>query len=106
MPVEQGKPISIAVRRDRIKLNRGQNAPGVNQITGVVEATEYQGSFVKVTINVGGDVFVANVSDADYFAEPVDRGDAVTARWAAADVHLLSKLDTGAAGDPYANATH
>ena len=106
MPAEQGKPISIAVRRDRIKLHRGSGAAGVNQISGVVEATEYQGSFVKVTIDVGGDVFVANVSDADYFAEPVDRGDAVTAQWAAADVHLLSKLDTGAAGDPYANATH
>ncbi|MCA3574593.1 MAG: ABC transporter ATP-binding protein [Aestuariivirga sp.] len=106
MPAEQGKPISIAVRRDRIRLRRGSGASGVNQISGVVEATEYQGSFVKVTIDVGGDVFVANVSDADYFAEPVDRGDAVTAQWAAADVHLLSKLDTGAAGDPYANATH
>ena len=106
MPAEQGKPISIAVRRDRIRLHRGSGAPGVNQISGVVDATEYQGSFVKVTIDIGGDVFVANVSDAAYFAEPVDRGDAVTAQWAAADVHLLSKLDTGAAGDPYANATH
>ena len=70
----------------------------MNEISGVVEATEYQGSYVKVTIDVGGDVFVANVSDADYFAEPVDRGDAVTASWAQADVHMLSKLDTGRCG--------
>jgi len=59
-----------------------------------------------VTINIGDDIFVANISDADYFAEPVDRGDAVTARWATADVHLLSKLDAGPTGDPYANASH
>jgi putative spermidine/putrescine transport system ATP-binding protein len=109
MPTAEGKPISIAVRRDRIKLRRsapGGASPAVNEISGVVEATEYQGSYVKVTIDIGDDVFVANVSDADYFAEPVDRGDAVTASWLAADVHLLSKLDAGAAGDPYANATH
>ncbi len=107
-PTERGNPVSIAVRRDRIKLRRGTggDAPGINQISGTVEATEYQGSFVKVTVDIGGDVFVANISDADYFAEPVDRGDAVTAHWATADVHLLSKLDTGAAGDPYANASH
>jgi putative spermidine/putrescine transport system ATP-binding protein len=108
MPAERGKPISIAVRRDRIKLHRGAGSAStaVNQISGIVEATEYQGSFVKVTINIGDDIFVANVSDADYFAEPVDRGDTVTAHWAAADVHLLSRLDTGPTGDPYANASH
>lgn len=105
---ERGKPISIAVRRDRIKLRRraGETTLGVNEISGVVEATEYQGSYVKVTVDVGGDVFVANVSDADYFAEPVNKGDPVTASWAASDVHMLSKLDTGPSGDPYANATH
>ena len=105
---EREKPISIAVRRDRIKLRRRASdaAPGVNEISGVVEATEYQGSYVKVTVDVGGDVFVANVSDADYFAEPVEKGDPVTASWAAGDVHLLTKLDTGPSGDPYANASH
>ena len=41
---------------------------------GVVEATEYQGSYVKVTLDVGGGIFVANISDGAYFAEPVDAG--------------------------------
>ena len=109
MPAVQGKPVSISVRRDRIKLRKGAaggTGLSVNEISGVVDSIEYQGSFVKVTINIGDDLFVANVSDADYFAEPVDRGDHVTASWLANDVHLLSKLDTGAAGDPYANASH
>ena len=56
---------------------------------------------MKVTIDVGGDVFVANVSDDAYFAEPVDAGDPVVANWNTRDVHVLSKVDSGAAGDPY-----
>ena len=99
-----GAQMSISIRRDRITLRRrgeGADAVGLNAIAGVVEATEYQGSYVKVTINVGGGVFVANVSDDAHFAEPVVMGDPVVASWNAADVHVLSKVDTGAAGDPY-----
>jgi putative spermidine/putrescine transport system ATP-binding protein len=33
--------------------------------------------------------------------EPVVMGDPVVVSWNAADVHVLSKVDTGAAGDPY-----
>ena len=105
----KGKPMSISVRRDRIRLRRrveGGKPTTINEISAVVESTEYQGSYVKVTLDIGGGVFVANVSDADYFAEPVDTGDAVTASWHTADVHTLSKVDTGAGGDPYASAGH
>lgn len=70
------------------------------------KSTEYQGSYVKVTINVGGDVFVANVSDQAYFAEPVTTGDPVVASWNVADVHVLSTVDSGAAGDPYLDGGH
>jgi putative spermidine/putrescine transport system ATP-binding protein len=99
-----GAQMSISIRRDRIMLRRrggGADTAGLNAIGGVVEATEYQGSYVKVTINVGGGVFVANVSDDAHFAEPVVMGDPVVVSWNAADVHVLSKVDTGAAGDPY-----
>jgi putative spermidine/putrescine transport system ATP-binding protein len=101
--------MSISIRRDRITLRRrggGADAAGLNAIAGVVEATEYQGSYVKVTINVGGGVFVANVSDDAHFAEPVVMGDPVVVSWNAADVHVLSKVDTGAAGDPYLDGIH
>ncbi len=59
------RPSHAAARRRRSE---------VNSIAGVVEATEYQGSYVKVTIHTAGGVFVANVSDRAYFAERVDTG--------------------------------
>jgi putative spermidine/putrescine transport system ATP-binding protein len=99
----QGAPMSVAVRRDRVTLKKrnGGGATGVNQLNGTVTAIEYQGSYVKVSIEAEG-AFVANVSDRDYFAEPVDSGDPIVASWNTADVHTLTKVDTGAAGDPYA----
>ena len=101
-----GSKISVSVRRDRVALRRGEGASNVNSIAGVVTATEYQGSYVKVTIDTAGGVFVANVSDRAYFAEPVDTGDPVVASWNTADVHVLSKADTGGAGDPYLDRGH
>ncbi|MGO4831963.1 TOBE domain-containing protein, partial [Rhizobiaceae sp. 2RAB30] len=68
--------------------------------------TEYQGSYVKVTINTREGVFVANVSDGAYFAEPVAVGDPVNASWHTQDVHVLNKVDTGASGDPYLEGGH
>ncbi|MFI0846450.1 ABC transporter ATP-binding protein [Mesorhizobium sp. IMUNJ 23232] len=111
-PATGGKPtspLSVAVRRDRVALRKRNGdaaSNAVNSVWGVVSATEYQGSYVKVTLDVGGQVFVANVSDRDYFAEPVERGDPVVASWKTEDVHILGKVDTGAAGDPYLDAGH
>ena len=101
----QGAPMSVAVRRDRIKLKKqnGGGATGVNQIAGTVISTEYQGSYVKVSIETEAP-FVANVTDRDYFANPVDSGDPILASWQTADVHTLTKVDTGSEGDPYADA--
>ena len=102
-----GASLSVAVRRDRVKLlKRGAGAKpaGVNELQAKVQATEYQGSYVKVTLDTGGEVFVANVSDRDYFAEPVDLGDAVTASWDKADIHTLDNTDSGR--DPYPDSSH
>ena len=101
-----GSTMSVSVRRDQVSLRRGEDTSDVNSIAGVVEATEYQGSYVKVTINTASGVFVANVSDRAYFAEPVDTGDAVVASWNTDDVHILSKVDTGAAGDSHLDGGH
>ena len=103
-----GAKMSMSVRRDQVTLRRGNGeaTTALNSISGVVEATEYQGSYVKVTIKTAGGIFVANVSDRAYFAEPVDSGDAVVASWSTGDVHVLSKADTGAAGDPYLDGGH
>ncbi len=102
-----GSPMSVSVRRDRIALRKGGSADkGVNTIAGVVETTEYQGSYVKVTIKTNSGTFVANVSDAAYFAEPVDTGDPVVASWKTDDVHILNKVDSGTVGDPYEDGGH
>jgi putative spermidine/putrescine transport system ATP-binding protein len=103
-----GSQLSVAVRRDRIALrkSRGEASGEVNSIPGVVTATEYQGSYVKVTLDVGGGIFVANISDGAYFAEPVTTGDPVIASWKTEDVHILTKVDAGLAGDPYLDAGH
>ncbi len=103
-------PLSVSVRRDRIALRKqppDAAASLTNAVSGRVTATEYQGSYVKVTINIGGaDPFVANVSDSAFFADPVAPGDPVTATWRTEDVHTLTKVDTGRAGDPYLEPTH
>ena len=51
-----------------------------------------------------GEVFVVNQPDTDYFRSPIGIGEAVLASWDAADVHVLTKVDTGRAGDPYLDA--
>ena len=103
-----GSQLSIAVRRDQVAIRRGgaSTSVGANSVAGIVEATEYQGSYVKVTLKVEGDEFVANVSDRAYFAEPVETGDAVVATWNAEDVHVLSKVDTGGASASYLEGGH
>ena len=105
----KGQAMSVAIRRDRIRLRKdGKDgaASGLNEISGTVEAVEYQGSYVKVKVDLGGGAFVAHVSDGDYFADPLESGDRVTASWNAADVNVLTKVDAGDAGDPYMDAMH
>ncbi|MDQ0396521.1 ABC transporter ATP-binding protein [Labrys monachus] len=105
-----GAPMSISIRRDRIHVAKatGEAAPlAPNSVAGVVEATEYQGNFVKVSILVaGGSAFVANVADEEFFAGPVGPGDRVVASWKPEQVHVLSKVDSGEARKPYAAGGH
>ena len=80
------------MRRDHIDLEKGDGNPdGVNQLAGKVHAIEYQGTYVKVTLEVpDNEAFVANVPDARYFNRPIDIGDQVVAAWKAEEVHLLT----------------
>jgi putative spermidine/putrescine transport system ATP-binding protein len=98
-----GSQMSVAVRRDHIGVSKrcDDGATAINSIKGIVAATEYQGSYVKVTVDIGNGVFVANVSEGTFFAEPLNVGDRIVASWNTEDVHILSKVDSGAAGDPY-----
>jgi len=103
---EVGDTVSISIRRDVISVKKASDtdpAAAVNTVFGVVDSTEYQGNFVKVSLKIDGvDTFVANISDAEYFSETVGPGDRVMASWKTAGVHVLSKVDTDSAGSPYA----
>jgi putative spermidine/putrescine transport system ATP-binding protein len=107
--IPEGSPVSFAVRRDHVKLRKsagGKAATALNEVQGVVEATEYQGSYIKVFIDLGGGVFVAHMADRDFFINPVEKGDTVVASWSEADINILGSVDRGKAGDPYSDATH
>jgi putative spermidine/putrescine transport system ATP-binding protein len=97
--------VYFSVRRDRIKLaaaGGGDAKHSVNSVRGRVRGTEYQGSWVKITLEVtGSEDFVVNLPDSEFFARPMQPGDAVEAHWNAQEVHLL-KGGAGRSDRPYA----
>ncbi|MFQ6018703.1 MAG: ABC transporter ATP-binding protein [Kiloniellaceae bacterium] len=108
----EGEAVYFAIRRDRIVLAKAEQGAAesgadTNVVSGTVRAIEYQGTYVKVTIHVPArEDFVANVSDSQFFGNPMNIGDPVLARWSAKDVHVL-RADLGrhavdeARGRPY-----
>jgi hypothetical protein len=79
------------VALERAPRGVGPPSEWPNTVAGAVHAIEYQGTYVKVTIDVPGrEPFVANLVDMRFFADPVDIGDPVVARWVPEDVHLLT----------------
>jgi len=92
--VAPGETVFASLRRDRITVRRPAQGESrrdlLNSVAGEVHAIENQGSYVKVTIDLGdGEEFVANVLDEDYFIDPIDIGDPAVASWSAGDVRLL-----------------
>ena len=77
----------VTVRCDRTVLARG-SAGG---LPARIVAAEYQGVEVVITFRTEtGAELTAVVDDAGFFADPLQPGDAVVARWNAADAHRLS----------------
>jgi len=90
----RGSKLWGSIRRDRIALEKvppgSKPAGGLNTIAGEVHTIENQGSYVKVTLELGhNEEFVANLLDETFFANPLDIGDRVVARWSASDIKLL-----------------
>lgn len=86
-----GDTLHISIRRDQTILAKGGDTAGaVNRVVGVARAIEYQGTYVKVTVEAPENPeLVAYVPDGQYFAEPIDIGDKVVASWRAEEVHVL-----------------
>jgi putative spermidine/putrescine transport system ATP-binding protein len=89
-----GDQVFAAIRRDRVAVRRP--APGeprrdlANAVTGSVHAIENQGSYVKITLDLGdGEDFAAHVLDEDYFRDPIDIGEPAVASWPAGEMRLL-----------------
>ena len=90
----KGSRLVGSIRCDRVSVSKAESGAKpsneVNALHGEVHAIEYQGSYVKVTIQRStGDEFVANVFDEDFFRDALDIGDRVLARWSARDVLIL-----------------
>ena len=83
----------IAVRRDHVELRRaaaGDQALPPNTVPGTVAMTEYQGPFVKVTVERReGEEIVVHVPDDRFMADRLRPGDPVLASFAPEHVHVL-----------------
>jgi putative spermidine/putrescine transport system ATP-binding protein len=80
----------ITVRVDRCRL--GPVSTDLPSLSGSVVAVEYQGATVRVSLTTeqGGEV-AAVVPDSDYYAKPVNPGEAATLIWSERDVHVLAE---------------
>ncbi|MBO6900044.1 MAG: ABC transporter ATP-binding protein [Rhizobiaceae bacterium] len=87
--VKPGDKVRFSVRRDRISLaDKAQDAS--NSAFGQVTNIEYQGTFVKVSLDTGQrEEFIAYVDDEEYFAAPKEVGQKVYATWKPHLNHLL-----------------
>ena len=81
---------SVAVRADRISLNRSDSAEHRNSLTGIVHAIEYHGASVRLALKSElADEFNVTVEETVFFDQPFEVGDRVTANWHSKDNHLL-----------------
>lgn len=93
--LKPGDEAKFAVRRDRIMI--GNVAEGhENALTGKVTDLEYQGTFVKISIEtLGRDEFIAHLADDVFFDAPLENGQTVTAHWdSGQNFHLLGTNDS------------
>jgi putative spermidine/putrescine transport system ATP-binding protein len=90
----RGSKLYGSIRRDRVALEKlapgARPSLGLNAVVGEVHTIENQGSYVKVTLDLADkEEFVAHVLDEAFFANLLDIGDKVVARWSASDIKLL-----------------
>jgi putative spermidine/putrescine transport system ATP-binding protein len=105
---QPGSIVHFSVRRDLIESRRAEGGPEApeNAVQGRVEAVEYQGTYVKVTLTGATDEeFIVNEPEAVFFAHRVAAGDPVVAHWNVGDIHLLEQdRAAGGTAQPYAEA--
>lgn len=92
--LRKGTSIDVAIRRDDVDLIRpdqGGSTPGRASVSSRILGIEYQGNFVKVMLDVSGDVeFIAFVPERRFFEDPLTIGDVVYATWDIEYARLLA----------------
>jgi putative spermidine/putrescine transport system ATP-binding protein len=79
----------IAVRADRCRLGGAPNTGP--SVSGRVAAVEYQGAMVRVALAIdSGEEASALLPDSDFYARPVEPGEAATLMWSERDAHVLT----------------
>jgi putative spermidine/putrescine transport system ATP-binding protein len=95
MAIKEGQSLSFAVRRDHVEVEKTVDdavlkTEETDAVQGTVIMTEYQGTWVKVTVErLQAESLVAYIPDERFFAKPVTEGDRVIARWSTEDIHPL-----------------
>ena len=97
--VKVGDSIKLAIRRDRIRIGDSADQHR-SALTGTVTDLEYQGTFVKVGIEIAGqEEFIVHLPDELFFENPLKTGQRVTAHWKSErNFHLVGSNDS--AGNP------
>jgi putative spermidine/putrescine transport system ATP-binding protein len=97
--------VALSVRCDRLHLApdpekskaekskaEKSNTSGFSHVPGEVAAIEYHGGFVRLSLRrPAGDDITVLVTDSEFYARPVDLGARISARFTAADTHILAQ---------------
>jgi len=93
-PPAVGSIFEAAVRRDHVRLSRAVSEsaqPATNAVAGRVSGIEYQGTWLKITLeDACSEEFVVNLPDSLFFADPLTIGAPVLAQWNTEHVHFLA----------------
>jgi putative spermidine/putrescine transport system ATP-binding protein len=84
---------NVAVRSDRLRLQRGASPPGHDTRRASVRAVEYQGTHVQVSLtptDAADAPWVVTLPDEHFDAQPLQPGEAVVVSWAPHEAHALA----------------
>jgi len=84
----------VAVRSDRLRLQRSPVASGAGRCQAAVRAVEYQGTYVQVSVapqdGAAETLWTVTLPDDHFDAQPLGPGDTVFVSWAPGEAHALA----------------
>jgi putative spermidine/putrescine transport system ATP-binding protein len=97
LSLKTGQTVSFAVRRDRMSVSAdsGSESLAPNTMRGRVRELEYQGTYMKVSLNTDDPAApgcVVYVEENTFFRDPVSVGQPVRCQWAIDEAHGLAAM--------------